>query len=162
VARPRAPGLILSSSLRRRLGAWFYVRETVPKPRAPSHGGLYVLKFRELTFCILIGRTQRTLTSCPPFFRLSRTFGVDLRPRYAHVNLDSKGRAARCLGDTLEHDMTRRHPVVELLQAVTYIACGGLKGARSRQMAESQSQRRAHGRDPMETIGQVSARATIN
>ena len=57
-----------------------------------------------LTLGVLIGRTQRTVSSWMPFLRRLRTFSVDL-------------------------------------------------GARSRQMAESQSQRRVHGRNPSERRG---------
>jgi hypothetical protein len=67
-----------------------------------------------------------------PSIRLSRTFSMDLRARYAHVNLDSKRYATYRFGCTLEHDMTCSHTIVEPLQAVTEIARGGLERSRPR------------------------------
>jgi len=72
---------------------------------------------------------QRIVSSRLPFLWWLRAFGVDLRARHAHVNLDSKRRTARRLRGTLEHDMAGRHTIVEPLQAVTHIAGRGLERA---------------------------------
>lgn len=78
-------------------------------------------QFLELALRVFIGRAQRAVNSCRPDISLSRAFGVDLRARYAHVNLDSKRHATRRLWCTLEHDMACRHTIVEPLQTATDI-----------------------------------------
>src|SRR5579872_4487668 len=84
-------------------------------------------KFFELALGVFVGRTQRVMRRGIVKISVARTFGVDLRARYAQMNFNPKRQAARRLRCPLKHDMARRHMIIESLQAADYFPCRGLE-----------------------------------